>query len=205
MIRIQVEIKGTSPYLQHRFSEQAEVSGAKGTRRVNIAEETRREAAERVCYRDKEGYLYHPSAGVARLLREAGSAHKQKGSRKSVKWIVPAAVRMATDTLAVYDGEGERAIEFEVDSRPVTIPATKGRIMRHRPRLDSWAMRFQLVINEDVLSAEVIHQLLVEGGQQIGLGDFRPEKGGPFGTFQVVLWEEVGATRSRKKAKAGAA
>ena len=28
--------------------------------------------------------------------------------------------------------------DAEVDSRPVVIPSTKGRIMRHRPKLETW-------------------------------------------------------------------
>ena len=30
------------------------------------------------------------------------------------------------------------------------------------------------------------NQLLNEAGQNIGIGDFRPEKRGPFGTFRVT-------------------
>ena len=68
------------------------------------------------------------------------------------------------------------------------IPATKGRIMRHRPRLNQWAMEFALEIDEDMINSQTVHQLLSEGGSKIGLGDFRPDKGGPFGRFLVVNW-----------------
>lgn len=127
-----------------------------------------------------------------RLLRDAGSAHKQRGSRKSCKYIVPAAVRVVEDQIPLYEVNGIHPLEdFEVDSRAVVIPSTKGRIMRHRPRCDEWVARFHLVINEDVLGVDTIRQFLDEGGQRIGIGDFRPEKGGPFGVFQVNLWEEL--------------
>ena len=190
---IDVVIEGTTALLQHRFGEQSEVAGAQATRRIQIKEELPRDAAERASYREKDGSLYFPGAAVARLLREAGSGHKQKGSRKSVKFIVPAAVLVTSDTIPLYGTNGTgnvRLKEFEVDSRPVTIPATKGRIMRHRPRLDAWRAKFTLRVNELILPVDVVHQLLVEGGQQIGVGDFRPEKGGPFGTFQVIEWKE---------------
>jgi hypothetical protein len=36
-----------------------------------------------------------------------------------------------------------------------------------------------------------VNKLLVEGSQQIGIGAFRPEKGGPFGTFLVTEWKEI--------------
>lgn len=107
-----------------------------------------------------------------------------------MKYIVPAGVRMAADAIDLVDEAGKALRDFEVDSRPVTIPATKGRIMRHRPRLDAWNATFVVVVNDDVLDPSFVHQLLVEGGQRIGIGDFRPEKGGPFGVFGVTLWRE---------------
>jgi hypothetical protein len=108
-----------------------------------------------------------------------------------LKYIIPATILVNEDTISITDGNGTKLNTFEVDSRPVTIPATKGRIMRHRPRFDTWGATFTLRINETLISPDLIHQLLTEGGQQIGIGDYRPEKGGPFGTFNVVEYSEV--------------
>lgn len=190
----QVVIQGLTPILQHRFSDEAQVNSGKGTRAVKIKDETPREQAEKAAYRTDGGYLYHPGSSIMRLMRDAGSSHKQRGSRKSCKYIVPAAVRVFEDQIPLYAADAQTPLDdFEVDSRAVVIPSTKGRIMRHRPRCDVWTARFSLVINEDVLGAETIRQFLDEGGQRIGIGDFRPEKGGPFGVFQVNLWEELEA------------
>ena len=193
MKRFNVQIEGDTALLQHRFGEQAEVESGKSTRRVQLKEdETPRQAAEKVCYKDAQGRFYFPGAAIGRLLREAGGAHKQKGSRKSVKFIVPAAVLVLDDAVTILNGDGKTpAKDFEVDSRPVVIPATKGRVMRHRPRFDQWSARFQIRVNETVLGPEIVHRLLTEGGEQIGIGDFRPEKGGPFGVFRVTKWEEA--------------
>ena len=96
---------------------------------------------------------------------------------------------MTTDTVTILNGSGP-AKDFEVDSRPVTIPATKGRIMRHRPRFDQWGAKFDLMVNDAQLAVETAHLLLTEAGQSIGIGDFRPEKRGPFGTFRVTAFDE---------------
>ncbi len=53
-----------------------------------------------------------------------------------------------------------------------------------------WRASFSLRVNEKVLPVDLIHKLLVDGGEQIGVGDYRPEKGGPFGTFRVLHWAE---------------
>lgn len=182
-------IRGISPLLQHRFGEAAQQSGSSRTQLVEDL--TPREAAERAVYRDEKGFFF-PGAAISRMLREAGSGHKMKGSRKSVKYIVPAAVIVEQDTIPILNGDGRsRAKDYEVDSRPVTIPATKGRIMRHRPRFDEWSADFSLIVDTEVLPDTLIHQLLAEGGSRIGIGDFRPEKGGPFGRFQITNWKKA--------------
>lgn len=185
-------IKGITAILQHRFSEASELPGT--SRRVHIKDEDPRDAAERAAHRDPEGRLYIPGAAVSRMLREGGSSHKQKGSRKSLKFVIPAAILIPEDIIHLLDVDGEPLTEFEVDSRPVVIPATKGRIMRHRPRLNIWGAEFHVEVDDDMIDPNIIHQILVEGGTKIGLGDFRPEKGGPFGRFHVVRWAEMGST-----------
>jgi hypothetical protein len=59
--------------------------------------------AERVSYRDPQGFLFLPGAAFARLLREAGASHKQRGSRRSLKHIMPAAVTVAEDAVPLFD------------------------------------------------------------------------------------------------------
>ena len=185
-----VQITGTTPLLQHRFTVTSEQDRA--TRKVLVANDTPRAQADKVAYRDSTGHFFFPGAAIARLIREAGGTHKLKGTRRSAKYVVPAAVLVREDAITLLNGDGKTPVrDFEVDSRPVTIPATKGRIMRHRPRFDCWSARFTIRINEELLPPDFIHQLLVEGGQQIGIGDFRPEKGGPFGTFNIVGWKEA--------------
>ena len=185
---IDVSIKGTTPLLQHRFTEQAEANSS--TRKVLVSNGTPREQAEKAVYRNDQGF-YFPGAAISRLLREAGSNHKLRGTRKSAKYVIPAAVLVLVDGVQLLNGDGKSpAKDYEVDSRPVTIPATKGRIMRHRPRFDQWSANFTLRVNDSILPVDFIQQLLTEGGQQIGIGDFRPEKGGLFGTFNVIEWKE---------------
>lgn len=186
MKTIEVEIRGTSPLLIHRFTEQSEIG--KKTRRVIVSDIDPREEAEKHAYKAPDGTFYFSAFSIPGCMANAGSNHKLKGSRKSLRFIVPSAVRMTTDAITIQNGNGP-AKDFEVDSRPVTIPATKGRIMRHRPRWNNWGAKFQILLNDDLLSDEDALMLLNEAGISIGIGDFRPEKRGPFGTFQVVSFK----------------
>lgn len=188
MKSITVTIRGFASLLIHRFGEAAEAEAK--TRTVNIERESPREQAAKAAY-SIGGHYFFPGAAVARLLREAGGGHKQRGSRKSLKFIVPAAVTVDDDMIKILDLAGQPVTDFEVDSRPVTIPATKGRIMRHRPRFDAWTATFTLTVDEEVLDADVVQTLLVDGGRRLGIGDFRPEKGGPFGRFHIASWQSA--------------
>lgn len=187
-----VSIVGNTSLLQHRFGEAAEGAANKGTRRNVAAKQLEpREQAAQVEYRNDDGTFWLPGASISRLLREAGGGHKLKGSRKSAKYVISGAVFVREDRVTVLDTDGGPATYYEVDSRPVVIPATKGRVMRHRPRFDGWAASFTLAVNDDIIDPAFVHQLLNEGGVSVGIGDFRPEKGGPFGTFRVTKWDEV--------------
>ncbi len=188
MKTIEIEIRGTTPLLIHKFSEDAEQ--AKATRRMEVKQRDPREEATKNAYIAQDGTFFFNAFSIPSAMGNAGANHKARGTRKSLRYVVPSAVRMKSDTVTILNGSGP-AKSFEVDARPVTIPATKGRVMRHRPRFDQWGAKFELTVNDDLLSVEMAHQLLQEAGQSIGIGDFRPEKRGPFGTFRVTQWREV--------------
>ena len=94
MILIETWIEGTMALLQHRMADGALDRGKTRTNVADAANDPRNEAEAGV-YRLKGpgSQCAIPGAGLARLLREAGGAHKIKGSRKSVKYLVPAAVQ----------------------------------------------------------------------------------------------------------------
>jgi len=186
MKTVQIVVRGTSPLLMDKFN--ADVLTPR-TRKVDVQRETPQEEAKRQLYVMPDGAFYIPSAAIARLLRDAGANHKQRGSRKSVRHIVPAAVRVDGPYLKLTNGDGKTLLtHFAVDSRSGVIPATKGRVMIHRPMFENWSLNFALQIDESLLSADFVRELLIEGGKQIGIGSFRLEKGGEFGAFEITEW-----------------
>ena len=183
-ILVEAWTEGTRPVLINR----ATAEDLAGKTRVNTPgmEEDPRDIAERHVYRIKDRQLAFPGAGYARMMREAGGSHKAKGSRKSLKYIVPAAVVVLDDLCGFYLKDRKTPIvEFEVDSRPVNIPATKGRVMRHRARIEEWTNKVNLRINSQILDESLVRRLLAEGIEMIGLGDNRPS----FGTGDLVAWQ----------------
>ena len=79
---------------------------------------------------------------------------------------------------------------YVIDSRPIVVPATKGRVMRHRPRLDSWKLKFQIEFDDTLVTEKQVRQIVDDSGRLVGLLDFRPEKRGPYGRFVVTHWRK---------------
>jgi hypothetical protein len=200
MLTIDIWTEGATALLMNRATEEALL----GRTRSNTAGEITdpRDIAEKGVYRFPTRQLAVPGAAFARMVREAGGAHKVKGSRKSLKFMVPAAMVVLDELcgLCLKDRKTPPLVDFEIDARPVTIPTTKGRIMRYLARANEWSCRVRIQLNETIISESMVRQLFVEGLQQIGIGDYRPEKGGPFGTSQLVGWDVI----SDAKAKTGA-
>src|SRR3990167_3822488 len=69
--------------------------------------------------------------------------------------------------------------------------------IRFRPRADEWAMDVKVRYNSRAITPDQIAQLLEAGGFGVGLGEWRQEKGGVYGTFEVDVPEAVEAIRKR--------
>ena len=184
MKTIEVEIQGVSPILMHRFSEQDRAQIEAGSSHTT-ARATPQEQAERAAYRlggNGRANLYLPSQNLLASLRRAASYHKI--GRRSAVTAVCAGVFISPDALDFGTST------FETDARSVVIAATRGRVMRYRPKLSNWKLKFTLEFDEKIIpSGELVRSIVDDAGSKVGVGDFRPEKRGSFGRFLVTLWE----------------
>ena len=147
-----------------------------------LAKMTKEEQAEFSAYRDDDtGELFVPGINIQRCLISAATFSKGKG-RASLKREVAACVSVSP--MKVFLGTKE----YEIDSRAVVVPATKGRIVRHRPMLKDWELTFEVEYDEILLSEKQVRKVVDDAGKRVGLLDFRPEKNGPFGKFVVNNW-----------------
>jgi hypothetical protein len=79
---------------------------------------------------------------------------------------------------------------YQIDTRRAVVQ-NQG-ILRSRPLLKDWSLDFDLLVNEEDVSASafpMLRAICEDAGRRVGLGDFRVEKSGPFGKFSVVSWE----------------
>ena len=185
-----VTIEGVTPILMHRFTEESEVKVSSGISAVSVGDKgTPREQAAKKLYKDEIGNLFLPGPNIFASIIAAGKFHKNGKSKVTTikSSLVPAAMCIL-DLVCPFGTK-----EFEVDSRSVVIPATGGRIMAHRPRLDKWSLTFRLAIDTDMFAETFARKLVDDAGKRIGLGDFRPDRKGPFGKFVVTKWKSEAA------------
>ena len=138
--------------------------------------------AEFAAYRTPGDELYVPGIAVQRALIGSATYSKGKG-RASLQKPVAACVIITPEYL-ILDPQ-----EYVVDSRPVVIPSTKGRVMRHRPRFDEWTISLTIEYDDALLTEGQLRKVVDDMGSRTGLLDFRPEKKGPFGRSMVTGWK----------------
>ena len=61
-----------------------------------------------------------------------------------------------------------------------------GKDLRFRPEFRNWKAKLLIRYDADRVTVEQVANLLNHGGQTVGVGEWRPEKNGTFGMFQVV-------------------
>lgn len=57
--------------------------------------------------------------------------------------------------------------------------------VRYRPEFTEWAVKLKIRYNADAITPDRIAHLLNIAGFSVGIGEWRPEKGGQFGQFSV--------------------
>lgn len=173
--KIRCTIEGISPLLMHAFP----MVDAKG-----LDKKPAEEQAEFVTYRTPAGELYIPSVAFQRCLVSAASYSKGKG-RSTLQKPVAACVLISPEYLVLPQQE------YTIDARPVVIAATKGRVLRYRPRFERWGVTCMIEFDDLLLRETDIRQIVDDAGARVGLLDFRPERKGPFGRFMVTSWSKV--------------
>lgn len=64
-------------------------------------------------------------------------------------------------------------------------PNSGGAVVIHRGAFAKWSMEFMVRYNESVLSIEQVATLFMWAGFSVGIGEWRPEKGGTYGQYEV--------------------
>lgn len=179
MENVEIRIEGVSALLMHRYP-MTEV-GVKTKGKNNKQTE---DDVESYLYKDSAGKLMQPSTHIIGVLKRAGAKYQIPGQGKlTYKNLMGSGAVLVSPDEIVHELQG-----WEIDRRPVVVNRG-GRIPRSRPMLPKWALSFSIEYDEDEIHKSALKEILDFAGRRVGIGDFRPEKGGPFGRFIVTKFE----------------
>lgn len=197
LTRFYAELEGITPMLMHKPNLAVASDGPKRTNEKKIPTPT--EEAEAGAYRLDDRTLMVPAIWVQRNMIEAGKQFKNPSNTRQTMVRTVAASLIPPPVLGfpIFGPDGEPLMEYEIDTRRAVVQ--RAAIMRSRPMIPvGWSCTVEMGFDTDPFqSGEVTDQLVTDlgmqwllplmrlGGSKLGLGDYRPEKSGPFGRYQV--------------------
>lgn len=184
-MKIDITIQGVTALLCNRFCDEAAERATNGATVITNGGNcgTPREQAEKKLYLNADDQPTIPQPNLLRCLIDGGRYFK--AGKKQIT------TKNESLLYACLDIEGaeipiEHREAWRVDTRPVRIPSTGGRILTHRPIFDDWELSFTVDLDNDMIDVRLLRDIVDASGKRIGLGDFRPATKGPFGKFVVT-------------------
>jgi len=178
--RYRVRIEGTRPLLMNRYT------GEEGKTKRSGERFDPKERCLKALYRDKEGRIVVPARCVKATMVNAAKEFKVPGKRgKTYRDYVRAGIIIEPMDIPLITPNGDPERAWEIDLQPVVID--RGRVMAARPRFDEWALEFDVIIVDPIITPENVKLFLENAGKYVGLLDYRPE----YGLFKVTKFEKV--------------
>lgn len=180
LTRHRFKVTGVFPLLTHNPSGMQQANGGARTKKIPSPEDEARTGL----YIDEDGNYCIPSISFRNCLL-TGLKGKRIGKIGAATVIQPAVFNSDELTVIRDPDTWEPLKEYVIDSRRAMVQ--KQGIVRNRPRFNRWGCLLTLLIDENIVTPEQIVEHLNEAGTTTGVGDFRIEKRGQFGSFVAEL------------------
>lgn len=177
-----ISIKGLSPLIMHRWSEKArrEMLDKQMKKTVKKEAKSPEEQYEASVYRLDDGSLGFPADAFKKAMIRGA---KQIGL-------------VMTDARTSFFVHGEYCTRDDRELVPITGEVQPREDMvrlngatadiRFRGQVIGWSADLKISYNSSITSFDQIVNMLHAAGYGVGVGEWRPEKDGTFGRFEVV-------------------
>lgn len=178
-----VPIVGTAPLIVHRFSEKAKRQMLDAMQGRKTPKEPKNPEAEyeAAFYRLKDGRYGFPVAGFKQATVGAARFYGKDVSMTALKQSLFMKGEPGTDGVSLTAIEGDEPIMRE----DVVRLGRNGTDLRYRPQFTEWHARLEVVYVKSALTQNSVLSLIEAGGMGVGIGEWRPERDGDFGTYEV--------------------
>lgn len=179
---ISVRLNGTAPLIVHRFDEKSKQMMLEAQQSTTRA---KKQPKDPVAQFEASRYLLpdgrHGFPSIAFKLAAVAGARLFEGVSM-----------VQAKSLISTTGEGpDQLVPLIIDGEPImredTVRVGMGTAdLRYRAQYWPWAVDLLISFAPSQISAESVIALIDAGGGAAGVGEWRPEKGGNNGTFQVA-------------------
>ena len=191
-MRYRIRIQGTTPIICDNGAagldtrsaaniEKAQITKKRGSNRT-VADDVRLRELEcfSSLYLDEEGAATLPAAAFRKNIETAARKLRQ-GAQVREGLIVEEVEEFDYDrSLGTTAEELAESVQFTVG-----VVVRRARVLRTRARFDEWAATIRVDVDPELVDREQLLTWLDIGGRRIGVGNWRPEKSGQFGRFEV--------------------
>lgn len=198
-----IQVVGTTPLIVHAFDAGTRNTiEAKQQKKAKVAKAARDPNAEYL------GCFYMMPGSPPPTTKGARYGIPASGFRKAIisacRYLGDMNMTFAKGAVFVLDDGGGMveldASEPKMRTDTVRIGPNKVLDIRYRPEFERWQCRVRLRYNASVISAEQIVNMFHHAGFHVGWGEWRPEKGGSYGMFEVhTAKPEKKATRKKRQ------
>ena len=197
-MRYKARLEGVSPLICHNGAagldtrspaklEIAEISRKRGSNRTEADDDRIREL-------ECQTSLYIGSDGAATLPESMFRACIEKAARK-LKQGPQVREGLIVDSLElIYDRKryGSDIETLGKNAQFTTgVVVQRNRILRTRAMFESWAVDLVVEVDPELVDAGQLGNWLEIAGRRVGVGDWRPEKSGHYGRFDIGALEVI--------------
>lgn len=181
-----VPIIGVTPLITHRFSEKAKrqmLDAAQGKRTPKEPKDPNAEY-EAAFYRLIEGGYGFPADAFKQATVGAARFYGKQLSMTALKQFIFFRGALGDDGRALVEilVDSDEAVTMRED---VVRVGRGGTDLRYRPQFWPWRAVLEVAYFSSVLTRESVLSLIDAGGLAVGVGEWRPERDGTFGTYRI--------------------
>ena len=180
---VRVPLIGTSPLIVHKFSEKAKrqmLDAAQGRKTPKQAKDPEAEYEASFYRHDDGGY------GFPVIAFKAATVGAARFYGKSVPMTALRQFVFMDAELSKVDGMKLVRLSGEPHMREDVCRVGMGSAdLRYRPEFTEWSTSVDVTFVTAMLTRDSVLSLIDAGGMGVGVGEWRPEKKGDFGTYRI--------------------
>jgi hypothetical protein len=184
-----ITLTGITPYSQSRQHDESMLEGE-----TRDAYDIRTWPSKlSVAERDGKQTVVIPAHGLHQSIAAAAKYSKRQipGQGKAT-WTAKftAGIAILEDPALNVDPASVKSVTISANADGVR--GSGKRVPRRFPVLNEWSATFQVFILDQIITEDIFREMVEIAGMFIGIGRFRPEKGGTNGRFRIekLHWED---------------